>query len=265
MALLAALLEWPYEGLDPELRKEFEVALHAGTAAALLLSLRGEVAEVVRGLSPRRALGAALTFAPAALAGLSLERPIERRAGRPRSVAAAQVAAGMALAAADRRPATRRHRDAGALDHLALGLAQAVALVPGVSRNGAILTAARLRRLDRPAASRLSRHAALPAIVGATALKGARLLRRRAPGELGVAYSLGAGAALASTLASRGLLGRVERASSYLPIAAYRVALGAVAAAALRRRARSRATAPGEPSEPVARPLPFSTCASMTR
>ena len=48
------LLGWPYVRLDGELRKSFEVALHAGTAAALLVGLRGEVGDAARGLDRRR-------------------------------------------------------------------------------------------------------------------------------------------------------------------------------------------------------------------
>lgn len=235
LVLVPALLRWPYASLDPELRKTFEVALHAGTAAALVLALRAEVAEAVRELDVQRAMGAALAFAPPALAGLGFEDAIERRAGAPRRVALAQIVAGMVLALADRRPADRPYPSAGAFDHLLLGLAQAAALVPGVSRNGATLTVARLRRLDRPAASRLSRHAALPVIAGAALLKSVRLARRGFPRELAAPFSAGAVAALVSTLASRGMLERVEHAHSYLPLAAYRVLLGTCSAATLRR------------------------------
>jgi len=115
-----------------------------------------------------------------------------------------------------------------------LGLAQAAALVPGVSRNGATLTAARLLRLDRPAASRLSRHAALPVMAGAALLKGTRLAQRGVPPALAAAFTAGAGAALASTYLSRKLLGRVERSRSFAPLAAYRVALGALSMASSR-------------------------------
>src|SRR5215218_7266663 len=52
--LVPWLLRWPYPRLDPELRKAFEVALHAGTAAALLIGLRDEVAEAAHGLDRRR-------------------------------------------------------------------------------------------------------------------------------------------------------------------------------------------------------------------
>ena len=51
--LVPWLLGWPYAELDPELRKAFEVALHAGTAAALLVGLRDEVSAAVRGLNRR--------------------------------------------------------------------------------------------------------------------------------------------------------------------------------------------------------------------
>ena len=66
-------------------------------------------------------------------------------------------------------------------DALWLGIAQACALLPGVSRNGATLAAARLRGFTREDANRLSRHVALPVIAGATLLKSVRLARRGLP------------------------------------------------------------------------------------
>ena len=229
LELLPRLLRFERGGLDPELRKSFDVALHAGTAAALALALRSEVAEVVRGLDRQRLLAVALTFAPAGVAGALFERRVERRLGSRRSVALAQIGAGVALAAADQRRAVRSQSDARALDHLLIGAAQAAALVPGVSRGGATLTAARSLGFERRAASVLSRHAAFPVIGGATALKGLRLARRGLDRELRRPFAAGAVAAFASTLASAPLVGRMDRARSYLPIAAYRVALGALA------------------------------------
>jgi undecaprenyl-diphosphatase len=237
LVLVPALLGWSYTELDDELRKSFEVALHAGTAAALLIALRREVAEALRELDGERLARHALTFIPPGLAALALERPIERRLGSPRGVAAAQVVAGMVLAAADRAPAERPHEDAGAADALALGVAQACALAPGVSRNGATLTAARLLRFERRAANRLSRHAALPIILSAAGLKGLRLWRRGLPRELAAPFAVGAGAAFTSTLASSRLVSLVDGARSYLPFAGYRVALGALALVRLSERA----------------------------
>ena len=93
--------------LDDELRKSFEVALHAGTAAALLITLRDEVGEAVRGLNARRLALIALSFAPPAVVGYTLERPIERHFGTPPTIAAALLAGAIVMALADRAPQDR--------------------------------------------------------------------------------------------------------------------------------------------------------------
>src|SRR3954451_19232419 len=77
--LVPWLLGWSYADLDGELRKAFEVALHAGTAAALLVALRGEVGEAVRQFDLRTAELIAGSFAPPAVIAFAFERPIERR------------------------------------------------------------------------------------------------------------------------------------------------------------------------------------------
>lgn len=236
LALVPALLGWDLGRMDPELRKSFEVALHAGTAAALALALRDEVADVLGSLDTRRVLGIGNGLAPAAVAAMAFERAIEQRLGSARSVAIAQLVAGAVLAVADRAPAERPIGDAGPLEHLLIGCGQALALVPGVSRNGATLTAARLMRFDRRASSVLSRHAALPVIAGATGLKAMRLARRGLPRELRGAFAAGAAGAFVSTLASRRLTDVMDNARSYLPFAGYRIALGAAALGRLRAR-----------------------------
>ena len=107
---------------------------------------------------------------------------------------------------ADTRPQRRGRGDATAADGLALGIAQAAALAPGVSRNGVTLAAARWRRFSRDQANLLSRTIALPIIVGATVLKGVRLRRRGAPPALRRSMAIGVGASFASTLASQRLI-----------------------------------------------------------
>ena len=75
VALVPWLLRWDYDQLDDELRKSFEVALHAGTAAALLITLRDEVDDAVRGLERAAAALIALSFAPPAVVGLHAGAP----------------------------------------------------------------------------------------------------------------------------------------------------------------------------------------------
>ena len=81
------LAGWDWETIDPELRKSFEVALHAGAAAALAVGQRRLIAEELRAFDLRGATVLALSFLPAAVVGYKLERPIERRLGGPRATA----------------------------------------------------------------------------------------------------------------------------------------------------------------------------------
>ena len=236
VALVPWLLRWDYARADPDVRKAFEVALHAGTAAALLIALRGEVAETLSGLTPRRATWLALATAPAGLVGLVLEGPIERRLGTPATIAIGMISGAAMMAIADRRPQDRREDDARFSDALWLGVAQACALYPGVSRNGATLTAGRLRRFTREDANRLSRLLALPVIGGASGLKTLRLARRGLDRSTVPAFAAGAAVSFVSTLLSTQAIRQVERDRSLAPYWGYRLALGAVALARAGRR-----------------------------
>jgi undecaprenyl-diphosphatase len=225
VTLIPWLLGWRYGELDGELRKAFEVALHAGTAAALLVALRDEVTDAATHLDRRRLELVVLSFVPPALVAATLERPIERHLGTPPTIAAGLVAGSIVMLLADRAPQTRSREEAGWRDALALGLAQASALMPGVSRNGATLAAARCRGFTRPEANALSRHVALPIIAAATVLKGTRLMRRGLPPGTAVSFAAGTGAAFASTLGSTWIIRQVERDRALWPYAAYRLGL----------------------------------------
>ena len=228
--LVPWLLGWSFADLDGELRKAFEVALHAGTAAALLVALHEEVGEAVLAFDARTAGLIAGSFVPPAIVGLAFERPIERHLGGPGSIALGLALGSGVMVWADRCGGSwRRRESAGLVDALWLGAAQACALMPGMSRNGMTLAAARLRGFGREDANALSRHVALPVIAGATLLKGVRLVRRGLPPGLRRAFAVGAGASFASTFGSTWLIRQVERDRSPLPYALYRTALaGAV-------------------------------------
>jgi undecaprenyl-diphosphatase len=236
IVLVPWLAGWDWDSIDPELRKSFEVALHTGAAMALLIGQRQTIAEELRGFDGRRALLLGLSFLPAAIVGYTLERPIERHLGGPRATAYGLLGGAAAMLVADRRPQRRGRGDATVADGLVLGIAQAAALAPGVSRNGITLAAARWRRFSRDQANLLSRTIALPIIVGATALKGTRLGRRGTTPELRRTLAIGIAASFASTLASQRLIGLVERDRALWPYAAYRAGLAAVVLAKLRER-----------------------------
>jgi undecaprenyl-diphosphatase len=255
--LVPWLAGWPYSELDPELRKSFEVALHAGTAAALLLRPPWAAKRESRARGPaacERPAAALSLLAPAvippALTGHALGKQIERRLGTPVTIAAGLLAGSGATIAAElcaRRTSSRlgvtsaTDADGGGsrsaastntLDGFVLGLAQALALMPGISRSGVTLAAARSRGFSRLDADRLSWRVGLPVIAGAALLKGMRLAREGISRGLPLPLAAGAASAFLSTIASTMVLGP-ERRARLLPVcAAYR---GALAALVIRR------------------------------
>jgi len=221
VAALPVLLGWEHAGLSGARRKEVEVALHAGGAVGLLVGLRRELMALPLDV-------ALLSMVPTVTLAFAAERWIETRLGGPASLAGGLVAGSAALLLADRRPGERLEEDAGPRDGVLLGLAQACALVPGVSRSGATLAAARALGFARPDAVRLSRGIGVPVLAGAAVLKGVRLLQRR-PRRSELA-TLGAGAltAAAATLAAMPLARVLERDRPLAPWAAYRCVLAGV-------------------------------------
>ena len=240
VTLVPWLLGWDYPALDPQVRKSFEVLLHAGTAGALLITLRGEVSHTLRSADPRLATLIGLSFVPPALVGYLLEGPIERRLGKPGAVTAALILGSLAMLTADRTPGKRSRDEATAADAIWLGVAQACALVPGVSRNGATLAVARRRGFSPAESNILSRHVALPIIAAATARRLSHLRKEGLPEAQRLPLAAGAAAAFGSTLGSTWIIGHVERDRSLSPYALYRLGLAGLAVRQLIRQRRRR-------------------------
>jgi undecaprenyl-diphosphatase len=227
--LLAWRRGWRYGELDAASRKRFEVALHAGSAAASLWRAR-------RALTGTPAATVVAACVPPALAGALLQRPIEERLGTPAGIAAGLLAGSAAMALADvLGPRTRLRTQAGLRDGLALGLAQAAALAPGVSRSGAARAAARWRGFAPAEARSLADAVGVPVTLGALALKGREA--RHAERSQWPALAVGAGASLCSALASAPLAARVERSGSLLPYCTYRIVLATAVIRRLRQNA----------------------------
>jgi undecaprenyl-diphosphatase len=221
IALVPVLLRWPTRELAPDVHKAFEVALHTGTLVAMV--------RLVRPPSPRLAI---LGTVPAAIAGLTLEDVIERRLGGVRATAAGLIAGSAVLLVADAVSCgTRRAEDLNAVDALLLGFAQALALIPGTSRLGMAVAAARLRGFSPAAAFELGRSGGLTLVAGATALKGVRLAQRGVAPQLRAPFAAGMAAAALSTLAAAPL----ARRRGVKAAALERVALAVAALGATRR------------------------------
>jgi undecaprenyl-diphosphatase len=270
--LVPWLLGWRYGELDPAMRKSFEVALHAGAALGLLTRLPwGTGAEYGGGCALARAWlsvpasrqGLAANLAtlagaigPPGLAGLMLGERIERRFGTPRTIAAGLLAGSLAMGAGELlagsramgageprarggrpTPDGRPAHDARPSDGLVLGAAQALALMPGLSRSGVTTAAARLRGFGRLDADRLSWQVGLPVIAGAALLQGVRQAGAGIAADQRRALAAGAAAALLSTHLSARLL-TPQRRTRLLPATIpYRLAIAALLTRAVRARA----------------------------
>jgi len=150
---------------------------------------------------------------PAAIVGLLGESLISEHLGEPWQIAILLAAGAGLLWFADRAPQERAMGDLGMRHAVAMGLAQALALAPGVSRSGITITAGRLMRLDRDAAARFSFLLLLPTVLGALLLKGVGdVLLGDLPNGWQGPFLVGTLASLASgLLAIDWLLGYVRR------------------------------------------------------
>lgn len=188
----------------PEFGLAFDVALHLGTLAAILLYFRQDVAAMIAALpaalspSPDRYARLirliVLGTMPAVAAGLLFNDIIEARLRTP-LVAAVALAVGAVLMLVAERLGTR-HRDEGSLTMLEAGLigvAQACALVPGVSRSGSTIAIAMLLGLRRESAARFTFLLAIPAILGAGGKEALELGSLQPDAALLTIFAVGAG------------------------------------------------------------------------
>lgn len=220
LTLLPWLLGWP------EVGPILPAALHAGSCLGMAWALRAELAAL-----SRKDLGVlAATSAPAALAGWLLPDRVNARLGGPARLAALLAGAGGLLWLADRRPQNQRLRPSAVL---AAATAQVAALLPGVSRSGATLTALRALRVPRADAARFTLLMSLPITAGAAALTVARADRRQLVELRG---PLAAGVPIAALAAAAATSATARRGASIGPSAAYRLLLAAAVAGRLARR-----------------------------
>jgi undecaprenyl-diphosphatase len=175
--LILARLFFGWE-TPPEFGLAFDVALHLGTLAAILTFFRAEIGAMCRavpalfavepGESGRLIRLIVVGTIPVVIVGLSFADVIEERMRTP-GVAATALAVGAVAMLAAERVGRRRGTEVsmGWLDALAIGCAQAAALVPGVSRSGSTIALAMFLGLRRDAAARFTFLLAIPATLAA--------------------------------------------------------------------------------------------------
>ncbi len=230
LSLTPLILGWEPPGLA------FDVALHSGTLIAVLWFFRKEWAELTRAawqilqtrkaetVEQKRVMFIILATIPGAIGGLLLEDKAETVFRAPALTAVALIVMGIVLWATDRFTSQDRPLGRMRWGHaLLIGTAQVIALVPGVSRSGSTITAARALRFDRQSAAVFSFLMSMPITAAAILLKGREVILQ---GDLGLQVLVGViSAALSSWLAISVLL-RYVSSRSYGIFAAYRVLLG---------------------------------------
>lgn len=163
-------------GFTGDFAKTFEIAIQLGSILAVAVYFRRRLFDVARRLPTDRkaqtfVVGMALAFFPAALVGLVAHGAIKEYLFTPHTVAFALIAGGVAILVIEARTTTPHVigiESIGPRAALWVGLAQCLALFPGVSRAGATIMGGMLAGMDRPTASQFSFFVALPTMFAAT-------------------------------------------------------------------------------------------------
>ncbi|HEB93609.1 MAG TPA: undecaprenyl-diphosphate phosphatase [Gammaproteobacteria bacterium] len=233
LILLPRLLGWEDQGLA------FDVAVHLGTLSAVVLYFRRELAPMVRDwsrslLTRQQTKDSRLAWAvlwgtiPVGIAGLAFKGYIEVELRSELVIAATTIGFGLLLWWADAKGRGERDEyQLGWKDILIIGIAQAVALIPGTSRSGVTMTAGLMLGLSREGAARFSFLLSIPVIVLAGGLKGLDLAKEAVPVDWGVMIIGVVTSAITAYVCIHFFLKLLERIGM-LPFVIYRLVLGGV-------------------------------------
>ena len=233
LILVPRLLGWADPGLS------FSVALHIGTLVAVLIYFWFDLVQLavawLRSLRDRDfkdpyarlAWLLLLGTLPAAVAGFLLEEYAETVFRDLRVIGVTLILLAIILVIAERvTRGSKKLPDLSWQDSLWIGLAQALALVPGVSRSGATITAGLFRGLQRDAAARFSFLLSTPIVAAAGVQQFVQMARTGLPGNEQASFAAGMIASAIVGYLTIALLIRYLRRHSTLPFAAYRISLG---------------------------------------
>lgn len=233
LVLVPSAFGWTDQGLA------FDVAVHFGSLLAVCVFFRRDIAGLLRGsvqllglrnetVESRLALALGLGTIPAAIAGLALAGWIEANLRDPSVIVMTLAGYALIMLLADRYARSDRNiTQVGLRDAVVIGVAQALALVPGTSRSGVTITAGRILGFARQDAARFSFLLSVPVILLASAYKTLELVL----GDTPVPWlELAVGVAVSSVVAylSIDFFMRFVSRIGLLPFAVYRFALAAV-------------------------------------
>ncbi len=230
LVLVPVFLGWPDQGLV------IDVAVHVGTLLAVMAYLYKDVGGMLTGigraLKGRRDPGARLFMLlvigtiPVVGAGFALQHYAPGMFRSLEVIAWATLGFGILLWVADHVGMTvRRVEHLGIFDVIIIGVAQCLALIPGTSRSGITMTAARFIGMERPDAARFSLLLSIPTIIAAGTLNGIEIYQS---GDLQLAADafVAAGLSFIFALIAIALMMAWLRRASFTPFVVYRIALG---------------------------------------
>jgi undecaprenyl-diphosphatase len=231
LALVPILMGWPDQGLA------FDVAVHLGSLVAVIGYFRRQLVELLCAVpdairmvdrpDTRLLFHLVIATLPIVLAGFLLNDWVERELRNPLVIATTTIVFGIVLLLCDRfgkRDGTMQGLDWR--QAVLIGVAQLIALIPGVSRSGITLSAALLTGLSRTEAARFSLLLSIPTIIAAGALKGFELATNGQPIDWVVLVSAFIVAAVSAYSCIALFLRLIERVGM-VPFVVYRVLLGA--------------------------------------
>jgi undecaprenyl-diphosphatase len=226
---------------DADLNKTFDVALHMGTLLGAIIYFRRDLWRYLRAwvhtvgtrhietTDERLAWALVIGTIPAVIVGATLEQVIQESLSQPWLIAVMFVAFGVVLWLVDKvMRQDRRFDTINVRTGLYLGVAQALALQPGVSRSGVTMTAARLIGLDRESSARFSFLLSIPVVLGAGTYKSLGLLQDGF-GGYGAEFFWGFVASAVSGFVVIAFLLRYLRGHSFAIFLWYRLAVAALA------------------------------------
>ncbi|HWT16869.1 MAG TPA: undecaprenyl-diphosphate phosphatase [Patescibacteria group bacterium] len=231
LGLIGFLFGWDYQGVT------FDLALHFGTLIAVLAYYRRDLTAIATAMltrdrsehgraQHRLGIGLAISIVPAVIVGLAMGEETATALRMPALIAVNLIAFGVLLGIADRASGkTRGIMSLSLKEALLIGLAQALALIPGTSRSGITMTAGLFLGLDRHEAARYSFLMGVP-VTAAACAHGALALYKSGESFVWIDFALGAAIAAIAGIACIHFLLHFLRRLGLMPFVWYRIALG---------------------------------------
>jgi len=226
------LVPWLFHWEDPGLT--FDIALHIGTLIAVIIYFwKDWLRLVTQGFAvPRSSDGRLFWYlviatVPGAIVGYALEKKAETIFRTPLLIAVALIVMGAILYWAESKSTKKDDLNKITLrTSFLIGLSQALAIIPGISRSGITMTTGLFSGLSREAAARFSFLLSTPIILGAAIMKVPHLVRH--PDVIDANFLIGMVIACITGIASIRFLLRYVQTKTFLPFVWYRFAIGAL-------------------------------------